>query len=192
MLTAILSEMSLPDAKYKHYKNYDGRIGATSVFWSSLSHMSGPHDPVRLHGSPAADVNEAVQNAATESLMYIEGSKKIEFDCPAIKKMKAEMKRMSDNVNDRDRSITSLKKKVEEKDLKVRQLSKGFGICADDMYDSAKCLSDHVETSLSPGSTKLEIDTNWALYHVGNEAENLDHLSLMANRCCANHWHLSL
>ena len=30
------------------------------------------------------------------------------------------------------------------------------------------------------GTTPIEVDANWALYNVSNEAENLHHMSLMA------------
>lgn len=78
-----------------------------------------------------------------------------------VKKMQAEMKHLSVNVEDRDRTIKAPKKKM-RKDMQVRMLSKGFGLCAD-MFDSANRLNDFVVNGLSPGTTPIEVDANWAL-----------------------------
>lgn len=66
--------------------------------------------PTRIHGNPTRDIDEAVQNAATEYLKYIEANMKIGFECTAMKKMKGEMKRLSNNIDDEDWTIWSLKK----------------------------------------------------------------------------------
>lgn len=72
MLNAVLAEMCLPDAKYTTYVCHRGLKGAIVYLWQSS-------EPMNIHGEPADDDNEAMQNAATECLRYLAGIMEIEF-----------------------------------------------------------------------------------------------------------------
>lgn len=87
-------------------QKHDGRVGATCFFCPSSLHLSKSNKPTRIHGNPTRDIYEAVQNAATEYLKYIEANMKIKFKCTALKKMK----HFSNNIDDKDWTIRSLKK----------------------------------------------------------------------------------
>lgn len=65
-----------------------------------------PQESIAIQLETLARLCMAVQNAATECLKYIEVTMKIEFEWPVIKKMKDEMKRLSNKIDDKDWTIS--------------------------------------------------------------------------------------
>lgn len=159
MLNAIVAEIGLSEAGYKTYACHRGLVGAIVYFWPSL-------DPTKIHGQPAANIDEAMQSAATECLEHLAGTMEVEFDCPQVKKMKNEMKRLLGNIDDRDR--------------KTRTLKKGWGSYADDIYGSGNRIGKVVVNYLPSSSSPIVSDVACDFYGVSQEAENLNHISLMA------------
>ncbi|KAM3230412.1 hypothetical protein ACQJBY_060912 [Aegilops geniculata] len=108
----------------------------------------------------------------------------IEFDCPQVKNMKVEMTRLSRNIDDRDSQIRCLKSKLKKKDEQVRDLSRGWGSFADDIYNSGarieKTAVGYLPSGDTSGSSYVVSDVAWDFYGISQEAKDLTQISLMA------------
>lgn len=151
------------------YATQRDRVGATVYFWP----LELRSDHMMMHGEPAVDAPEAMHNAATRCLEYLQSTLNIEFECPQFQKIKTDMMYLSSSVGEKDRRIKDLKTKVERRDLQVSCLSKGRESFADSVLDSADRIDEVAVNYLPSGSSPVEGDVTWDCYGLTQEADSL-------------------